>query len=47
LPRGTDLSKQSAADLRQIQRSLNDRPRKTASYMTPSEAYAQVVALTA
>jgi IS30 family transposase len=47
LPKGTDLSVHSAADLEQIQRSLNDRPRKTLGYMTPSEAYAQVVALTA
>lgn len=47
LPKGTDLSKQSAADLKRIQRSLNDRPRKTLGYMTPSEAYTQVVALTA
>jgi IS30 family transposase len=47
LPKGTDLSVHSAADLAQIQRSLNDRPRKTLGYMTPSEVYAQVVALTA
>ena len=47
LPRGTDLSKQSPADLKRIQRSLNNRPRKTLGYMTPSEAYAQVVAATA
>ena len=47
LPKGTDLSKHSAADLTEIQRSLNDRPRKTLGYLTPSEAYAQVVALTA
>jgi IS30 family transposase len=47
LPKGTDLSIHSATDLEQIQRSLNDRPRKTLGYMTPSEAYAQVVALTA
>lgn len=46
LPKGTDLSKHSAADLANIQRSLNDRPRKTLGYMTPSEAYAQVVAST-
>jgi IS30 family transposase len=46
LPKGTDLSKSTAADLRQIQRSLNDRPRKTLGYMTPSEAYSQVVAPT-
>lgn len=47
LPKGTDLSKYSAAGLAEIQRSLNGRPRKTLGYMTPSEAYAQVVALTA
>jgi len=47
LPKSTDLTKHSAADLVEIQRSLNDRPRKTLGYLTPSEAYAQVVALTA
>ena len=47
LPKGTDLSMHSAAQLVVIQRSLNDRPRKTLGYMTPSEAYAQVVAATA
>jgi transposase, IS30 family len=47
LPKGTDLSVHTAADLECIQRSLNDRPRKTLGYMTPSEAYAQVVAATA
>jgi IS30 family transposase len=47
LPKGTDLSIHSAADLERIQRSLNDRPRKTLAYMTPSEAYAQAVASTA
>ena len=47
LPKGTDLSKHTAAELVEIQRSLNGRPRKTLGYLTPSEAYAQVVALTA
>jgi len=47
LPKGTDLSKNSAVELEVIQRSLNGRPRKTLGYMTPSEAYAQVVAATA
>ncbi len=47
LPKGTDLSVHSADDLELIQRSLNERPRKTLGYMTPSEAYAQVVAATA
>ncbi len=46
LPKGTNLSNCSAADLLKIQRSLNDRPRKTLDYLTPSEAYAQVVAST-
>ena len=46
LPKGTDLSKRSAAELVEIQRSLNGRPRKTLGYLTPSEAYAQVVAAT-
>ena len=46
LPKGTDLSLQSPVDLQRIQRSLNDRPRKTLGYMSPSEAYAQVVAPT-
>jgi transposase, IS30 family len=46
LPKGTDLSKHSAADLERIQRSLNNRPRKTLGYLTPSEAYTQVVAPT-
>ena len=47
LPKGTDLSVHTAADLERIQRSLNDRPRKTLGYLTPSEAYAHAVASTA
>jgi len=47
LPKGTDLSTRSAAELLTIQRSLNSRPRKTLGYLSPSEAYAQVVAATA
>ena len=47
LPKSTDLSLHTAADLLEIQRSLNGRPRKTLGYLTPSEAYAQVVAATA
>jgi IS30 family transposase len=47
LPKGTDLSKVSAAELRRIQRSLNGRPRKTLGYLTPSEKFAELVAATA
>ena len=46
MPKGTDLSLLSAADLRRIQRSLNGRPRKTLGYLTPLERFAEVVALT-
>jgi IS30 family transposase len=46
LPKGTDLSKVSAAELRRIQRSLNGRPRKTLGYMTPSEKFTEFVAAT-
>ncbi|CAN5422682.1 IS30 family transposase [soil metagenome] len=46
LPKGTDLSIHTAEDLHRIQRSLNDRPRKTLGYKTPAEAYAQTVAAT-
>jgi IS30 family transposase len=47
LPKGTDLSMFSAADLRRIQYRLNGRPRKTLGYMTPSEKFAGLVAATA
>ena len=46
LPKGTDLSKQSAADRRRIQRSLNGRPRQTLGYLTPLEKFTEFVALT-
>ena len=46
MPKGTDLSRLSEADLQEIQRSLNGRPRKTLDYMMPEEKLAELVALT-
>lgn len=46
LPKGIDLSKIGATELREIQRSLNGRPRKTLGFMTPSEKFTELVATT-
>ena len=46
LPKGTDLSVHSAADLAQIAASLNNRPRKTPGFMKPSEKLAELLAHT-
>jgi IS30 family transposase len=46
MPKSTDLSKHSPADLARFQRSLNGRPRKTLGFMKPSEKFAELVALT-
>jgi IS30 family transposase len=46
MPKGTDLSLHSAADLRRFQRSLNGRPREMLEFMTPSEKLAEALALT-
>jgi IS30 family transposase len=46
MPKGTDLSRHDRAQLRAIADSLNNRPRKSLGYMTPSEKFAELVAST-
>jgi IS30 family transposase len=47
LPKNADLSLYSQQQLNAIARSLNRRPRQTLGWMTPSQAFAEAVALTA
>jgi IS30 family transposase len=47
LPRSSDLSQCTQRDLDAIARSLNTRPRQTLGWMTPSQAFANAVAMTA
>ncbi|MEU6578497.1 IS30 family transposase [Streptomyces sp. NPDC046805] len=45
LPKRTNLSLHTADDLRVIEHRLNNRPRKTLSWQTPSQAFATALAL--
>ncbi len=47
LPRSSDLSQCMQRELDAIARSLNTRPRQTLGWMTPSQAFADAVALAA
>jgi IS30 family transposase len=43
LPKGTDLSLHTAAQLQEIEDELNDRPRKRHGYLTPREMLAKLL----
>ena len=43
-PKGTDLSVHTPADLRRVEKELNDRPRKSLNHRSPSEVFNEMKA---
>jgi len=43
LPRDTDLSHYTDADIREIQERINNTPRKSLNYLTPNQMYAKLI----
>jgi IS30 family transposase len=44
-PKGTDFSMITKAEIKRVERELNDRPRKVLNYLKPIEVIQQIVAL--
>ena len=42
-PKGTDFSQVSVAQLKRVQRELNERPRKTLGWQSPKEAFTRLL----
>ncbi len=44
-PKGTDFSTVTLEEIKEVQRSLNDRPRAVLDYLKPDEVFNELVAL--
>ena len=42
-PKGTDFSQVSVAQLKRVQKELNDRPRKTLGWQSPKETFTNLL----
>lgn len=46
MPKGTDLRELNPADLNEMGRKMNSRPRRTLGWLNPSEKLAELIAST-